>query len=52
MIILTEPGMTNAEIIKWTNAALKNYADFIEVTSKILETHDNVLTDLDDEPTA
>lgn len=52
VMILTENGMSNEEIIKWTDLALKNYADFEEVYSKIVEVHENVMTNIHDEASA
>lgn len=52
IMVLTEAGMSDEEIIRWTNDALKDYADFLEVTTKITEKHESVMANFGDEAKA
>lgn len=52
VMILTEPGLSDEEIIKWTNRALKDHAEFDEVVTTIVEKHESIISNLDDEAVA
>lgn len=52
LLILTEAGMSNDEIMQWILDAMKDYCDFIESTVKVVETHDSVLADVFNEAQA
>lgn len=52
VLILTEAGMSNEEIIRWVVDAMKDYCDFIESTAKVLEAHESVIADMQNEACA
>lgn len=52
LLILTEAGMSNTEIMSWITDAMRDYCDFIESSAKVLETHDSVIADVMNEAQA
>ncbi len=45
VMILVESPMSDDEIIKWTEDAMRDYCDFEASTVKIIEKHENVTVD-------
>lgn len=43
--ILVEPSLSDAEVIKWTDKAMREYCDFEQVLVKITEKHESVSID-------
>lgn len=52
VMIFTEMEMSDEDIVKWTEDAMRDYCDFRESVVKIVEKHENVLHDMDAEAKA
>lgn len=47
IMILTPADLSDEDVIKWTEEALLNYAEFDEVIVKIKEKHERIIHEMD-----
>lgn len=47
VMILTETTLTDAEVVKWTKDAMRDYCDFHEAVVTITESHETVFANLE-----